>query len=92
MDSQTGTQRQQLSYTIVPGPRKVSIGVAAPTVERRMAVANALPSARFEVRDRSPMEVTDNGLGTFCGCYFRVADKPLGIDVTSSWRLCLPAV
>ena len=60
--------------------------------ERRMAVANALPSARFEVRERSPMEVTDNGLGTSCGCYFRVADKPLGIDVTSSWRLCLPAV
>ena len=27
-----------------------------------MAVANALPSARFEVRDRSPMEVTDDGL------------------------------
>jgi hypothetical protein len=32
--------------------------------ERRMAVSNAR-SARFEVRDRSPMEVADGGLGYF---------------------------
>ena len=30
--------------------------------ERRVAVANALRSARFEVRERSSMEVADDGL------------------------------
>jgi hypothetical protein len=31
--------------------------------ERRMAVANAARSARFELRDRSLIEVADDGLG-----------------------------
>jgi hypothetical protein len=48
--------------------------------ERRMAVANALPSARFEVRDRSPMEVTDDGLGHVLRLLLRCC-RPSGRNV-----------
>jgi hypothetical protein len=58
-----GTPKDQLSCTIAPGST-MGLDSSAPTVSAGWLWQMRSVSA-FEVRDRSPMEVADNGLGHF---------------------------
>jgi hypothetical protein len=73
VDSQIGTQKEQLSYTIAPGSTKVSIGVAARTLSAGWLWQMRSVSPVRSVRSQ-PMGVADDGLGQVLRRYFRVAD------------------
>ncbi|MDX6456779.1 MAG: hypothetical protein QOE55_476, partial [Acidobacteriaceae bacterium] len=54
VDSQIGTQKEQLSYTIAAGSTKVSIGVAAPTLSAGW-LWQMRSATVARVRDRNPL-------------------------------------
>jgi hypothetical protein len=49
VDSQIGTQKEQLSYTIAAGSTEVSIGVAAPTLSAGWLVEPKSPRSRAKL-------------------------------------------
>jgi hypothetical protein len=59
VDSQIGTQKEQLSYTIAAGSTKVSIGVAAPTLSAGW-LWQMRSATVARVRDRNPLGIADD--------------------------------